>query len=71
MHPKMALDTGSRGAKLSILRKQWALIRFAVTAKLICAFVFACAKSRFSFAAQLSITLLPNLLHCGSFNAHK
>ena len=31
--------------------KTKALISFAVTAKLICVFVFACAKSRFSHDA--------------------
>ena len=45
--------------------------QFRGTAKLICAHVLAYAKSRFSHAAQLSIDLLANLLHCGSFNAHK
>ena len=35
-------------------------------------YVFEFAKSRFSNAVQLSINLiLANLLHCGSFNAHK
>ena len=33
--------------------------------KLICAYVLAYAKNRFSHAAQLSINLLTNLLQCG------
>ena len=40
-------DLGSRGIVLSVVRKK-ALISFAVTAKLICVFVFAYVKSRFS-----------------------
>ena len=52
--------------------KTKALISFADrTAKLICAYALAYAKSRFSHTAQLSINLLANLLLCGSFNAHK
>ena len=52
--------------------KTKALISFAdQTVKLICAYVLAYAKSRFSHAAQLSINLLTNLLQCFSFNAHK
>ena len=51
--------------------KTKALISFAVTAKLICAFVLTYAKNGFSQAAQLSINLLENLLHYGCFNAHK
>ena len=46
--------------------KTKALISFADrTSKLICAYVLAYAKNRFSRAAQLSINLLANLLHCG------
>ena len=45
-------DLGRRGIVLSVWRKQ----RRAVTAQLICAFVFACAKSRFSHdEAHISI----------------
>ena len=52
--------------------KTKALISFVDrTAKLICAYVLAYEKRRFSHAAQLSIHLLANLLQCGSFNAHK
>ena len=50
------------------LVKAKALISFAVTAKLICAFVLAYAKSRFSHDVQLSINLLWRI---GIFNAHK
>ena len=35
--------------------KTKALISFAVTAKLICVFVFACAKSRFSHDAAHNV----------------
>ena len=41
-------DLDRRGVVLSVKRKTKALISFAVTAKLICVFVFAYAKSRFS-----------------------
>ena len=41
---------GSRGIVLSVVKTK-ALISFAVTAKLICIFVFAYAKSRFSHDA--------------------
>ena len=42
--------------------KTKALISFAVTAKLICIFVFAYAKSRFSHnAAQFIMTIIGNL----------
>ena len=50
------------------LVKAKALISFLVTAKVICAYVLAYAKSRVSHAAQLSINLLWRI---GSFNAHK
>ena len=44
--------------------KTKALISFADwTAKLICAYVLAYAKSRFSHAAQLSINLLARIYH--------
>ena len=38
--------------------KTKALISFTVTVKLICVFVFACAKSRFSHKAARIIPLL-------------
>ena len=41
-------DIDRRGIVLSVWRKQRLLISFAVTAKLICIFVFAYAKSQFS-----------------------
>ena len=41
-------NLGSRGIVLIRIAKTKALISFAVTAKLICVFVFAYAKSRFS-----------------------
>ena len=44
--------------------KTKALIKFAVTAKLICVFVFAYAKSRFSHdEAHITITLVVPHLH--------
>ena len=44
--------------------KTKALISFAVTAKLICVFVFAYAKSRFSHdAAHFKLDLILNLAH--------
>ena len=42
--------------------KTKALISFAVTAKLICVFVFAYAKSRFSHDAAHMLTCLGNIL---------
>ena len=50
------LYLGSRGIVLSIqVAKTKALISFAVTAKLICVFVFAYAKSWFSHDAALIV----------------
>ena len=50
--------------------KTKALISFTITAKLICVFVFACAKSRFSHNdAHLSRVLVHNL-HSGA-NLHR
>ena len=40
------------------MAKTKALISFAVTAKLICVFVFACAKSRFSHDAAHMYSVL-------------
>ena len=41
--------------------KTKALISFAVTAKLICVFVFAYAKNRFSHnEARIAMALMPN-----------
>ena len=50
--------------------KTKALISFAVTAKLICVFVFAYAKSRFSHDAAHIYTPYPNdiLGHIGGTN---
>ena len=49
-----------------------ALMSFADrTTRLICTYVLANAKSRLSHADQLSINLLANLLHWGSYNADK
>ena len=46
------------------IAKTKALISFAVTAKLICVFVFAYAKSRFSHdAAQIKSRLFMNIVH--------
>ena len=45
--------------------KTKALISFAVTAKLICVFVFAYAKSRFSHNAAHIFQLPTNLLRAG------
>ena len=42
------MDLGSRGIVLSVVAKTKTLISFAVTAKLICVFVFAYAKRLFS-----------------------
>ena len=42
------LNLECRGIELSLLAKTKALISFAITAKLICAFVFAYADCRFS-----------------------
>ena len=50
-------DLGRRGIVLSMLQKTKALISFAVTAKLICAFVFAYAKSQFSHNAAHTVHL--------------
>ena len=77
MHQNMARGLKFRTLEVEELHtvyvaKTKALISFADrTVKLICAYVLAYTKSRFSHAAQLSIILLANLLHCGSFNAHK
>ena len=47
------LDLGSRGIDCTIrVAKTRALINFAVTAKLICVFVFAYAKRQFSHDAS-------------------
>ena len=57
--------------------KTKALISFAVTAKLICGFVFACADCWFSHAVAQMITVycvfeLKYLwLHCFTFDTHK
>ena len=50
-----ALNFGSRKKRNCTIRvaKTKALISFAVTAKLICVFVFAYAKSRYSYDAAL------------------
>ena len=51
--------------------KTKALISFAITAKLICVFVFAFAKSRFSHDAahiimnEICIKLVPSEIHMG------
>ena len=63
------LDLGSRGIVLSIKRKRR---RWAVTAQLICAFVFAYAKSRFSHDAahmnelQLDWAFYCQIMHFGA-----
>ena len=44
-------DLGSRGIALSYVAKTKSLIRCAVNVQLICAFVFAYAKTRFSHDA--------------------
>ena len=52
-------DLGNRGIVLSNVAKTKTLISLAVTGKLICAFVFAYAKSRISYdAAHLYIGCL-------------
>ena len=77
MHQNMAIGSNSRIYDVEytvyVAKTRKAPISFAVTAKLICAYVLAYAKSRFSNAVQLSLSihLLANLLHCGSLNAHK
>ena len=61
-HAKMLVISylGSRGIDCTIrVAKTKALISFAVTAKLICVFVFAYAKIRFSHnEAHISLTAL-------------
>ena len=63
------MDLGSRGIVLSIKRKQRC---WAVTAQLICAFVFAYAKSRFSHDAahtnelQLDWAFYCQVMHFGA-----
>ena len=53
---------GSRGIVLSIyIAKTKAMISYAVTAKLICVFVFAYAKSRFSHDAAHTLIVLDAL----------
>ena len=53
------MNLGSRGIVLSIrIAKTKALISFAVTAKLICVFVFAYVKSRFPHDAAHIISLV-------------
>ena len=57
-------DLDRRGIVLSLQRKTKALISFAVTAKLICAFVFAYAKSWFSHdTAHLILFVWVEALH--------
>ena len=53
-------DLGSRGIVLSNVAKTKMLISCAVSAQLICAFVFVYAKSRFSHeVAHIYMALLP------------
>ena len=55
---------------LSMKRKPKALIRNAVTAKLVCFFVFAYAKSRFSHDEAHLITLLTQTFHLNFYKAN-
>ena len=67
------LDLGSRGMYYLCIcsirvAKTKTLISFAVTAKLICAFVFAFAKRRFSHdAAHLNVTMVSMFHWCPKF----
>ena len=45
----------------SYVAKTKALISFTVTAKLVCAFVFACAKSRFSHDAAHLVSAMSGI----------
>ena len=56
-------DLGSRGIVFRVVKTK-VLISFAVTPKLICAFVFAYAKSRFSHDAA-------HILNFNSFIIHR
>ena len=76
MHQKMSSGLKFRIKEVEELyclcSEKKTLISFAVTTKLIFAYVLPYAKSRFIHAAQLSINLLANFYYTAvALNAHK